>query len=86
LSDEHRRLYARHIEGFRRTIPRSMKAAAPADGVAAAIERALSDRRPRARYVVGRPAQVQALFARLTPTPVLDRMLARGTGVPRRAD
>lgn len=85
LSEEHRRLYARHIEGFRRTIPRSMKAAAPADGVAAAIERALSDRRPKARYVVGRPAQVQALLARLTPTPVLDRMLAHGTGVPRRA-
>lgn len=86
LSEEHRRLYARHIEGFRRTIPRSMKAAAPADGVAAAIERALSDRRPKARYVVGRPVRVQALLARLTPTPVLDRMLAHGTGVPRRAD
>jgi NAD(P)-dependent dehydrogenase (short-subunit alcohol dehydrogenase family) len=85
LSEEHRRLYARHIEGFRRTIPRSMKAAAPVDGVAATIERALSDRRPKARYVVGRAAQVQVLLGRLTPTPVLDRMLSLGTGVPRRA-
>jgi short-subunit dehydrogenase len=83
LSEEHRRLYARHIEGFRKTIPRSMKAAAPVDGVAAMIERALSDRRPKARYVVGRPAQVQAVLGRLMPTPVLDRMLALSTGVPR---
>ena len=61
-----------------------MKAAAPADGVAAAIEKALVDRRPKARYVVGRPAQIQAALGRLMPTPVLDRMLALGTGVPRR--
>ena len=84
LDVTHRQLYARHIEGFRRTIPRSMKAAAPADGVAAAIERALTERRPRARYVVGREAKIQALLGRVTPTPLLDRVLALGTGVPRR--
>ena len=62
LSAEHRELYGRHIEGFRKTIPRSQRAAAPAEGVAEAIERALTDRRPRARYVVGRPARIQALL------------------------
>ena len=56
LSKEHRRLYARHIEGFRRTIPRSMKAAAPADGVAATIERALY-RPPAQGPLRGRPAR-----------------------------
>jgi hypothetical protein len=58
--------------------------ATPADGVAATIEKALTAPRPRARYVVGAGPRVQALLARFTPTPVLDRMLRAGTGVPRR--
>jgi NAD(P)-dependent dehydrogenase (short-subunit alcohol dehydrogenase family) len=84
LSPEHRTLYAKHLEGFRKMIPRSQKMAAPVDGVAATIEKALTARRPRARYVVGRSAQVQALMAQLTPTSVLDKVLSAGTGVPRR--
>jgi hypothetical protein len=84
LSPEHRALYARHIEGYRRSIPRSQKMAAPADGVAAAVERALTDPRPRARYVVGRPARIQAFLARLTPTVLLDAALRAATGTPRR--
>jgi NAD(P)-dependent dehydrogenase (short-subunit alcohol dehydrogenase family) len=56
----------------------------PTHGVAATIERALTARRPRARYVVGSSARVQALIARLTPTPILDRALRIGAGVPRR--
>src|SRR5947209_10628447 len=38
LSDEHRRLYAKHIDGFRKTIPRSQKMAKSVDTVAATIE------------------------------------------------
>ena len=53
-------------------------------GVAATIERALTARRPRARYVVGTAPRVQAVLAQLTPTPVLDAALRAGSGVPRR--
>jgi NAD(P)-dependent dehydrogenase (short-subunit alcohol dehydrogenase family) len=84
LSPEHRALYARHIEGYRRSIPRTQKTAAPAEGVAEVIEKALADSRPRARYVVGRPARVQAFLARLTPIRVLDAALRAGTGTPRK--
>lgn len=84
LSPRHRELYAKHIDGFRKTIPRSQRLAAPVDGVAAAIEKALTTPRPRARYVVGASARAQAALAHLTPTPVLDRVLAAGTGVPRK--
>jgi NAD(P)-dependent dehydrogenase (short-subunit alcohol dehydrogenase family) len=84
LSTEHRELYARHIAGFRKSIPRSQRMAAPVDGVAATIERALTARRPRARYVVGASARAQAFFVWLTPTSVLDLVLRAGTGVPRR--
>jgi NAD(P)-dependent dehydrogenase (short-subunit alcohol dehydrogenase family) len=83
LSPEHRELYRKHIEGFRRSIARSQKMAAPVDGVAAVIEKALTAKRPRARYLVG-AARPQALMASLTPTPVLDAALRLGTGVPRR--
>jgi NAD(P)-dependent dehydrogenase (short-subunit alcohol dehydrogenase family) len=84
LTAAHRELYAKHIEGARKSIPRSQKMAAPVDGVAATIERALTAKRPRARYVVGRPAQIQGVMARLTPTPVLDLALRLGSGVPLR--
>jgi NAD(P)-dependent dehydrogenase (short-subunit alcohol dehydrogenase family) len=84
LSPRHRELYAKHIAGFRKSIPRSQRMAAPVDGVTATIERALTERRPRARYVVGAGARVQALLAQLTPTAMLDTVLRAGTGVPRR--
>jgi NAD(P)-dependent dehydrogenase (short-subunit alcohol dehydrogenase family) len=84
LSAEHRKLYRKHIEGFRKTIPRSQRMASPPDGVAAVIEKALTTRRPKARYVVGRAAQAQSLMAQLTPTRVLDLALRAGGGVPRR--
>lgn len=83
LSPEHRDLYAKHIAGFRKSIPRSQRMAAPVDGVAATVEKALTDRRPRARYVVGANARAQALLAQVTPTPLLDRLLRAATGVPR---
>jgi NAD(P)-dependent dehydrogenase (short-subunit alcohol dehydrogenase family) len=85
LSPHHRQLNARHIAGFRKSIPRSQRAAVPVDGVAAAIESALSDRRPRARYVVGTGVRAQALLAQVLPTPVRDLLLRAGAGVPRRA-
>lgn len=84
LSAKHRELYARHIEGYRRSIPRSQKMARPVEQVAATIERALTDARPKPRYVVGGAVRAQAVLARLTPTRVLDVMLRAGTGVPRR--
>jgi NAD(P)-dependent dehydrogenase (short-subunit alcohol dehydrogenase family) len=79
-----RELYAKHIAGFRKTIPRSIKVAAPANGVAATIEKALTASRPRARYVVGASARAQAIFARALPTPIRDVVLGLGNGVPRR--
>lgn len=84
LTPEQRELYAKHLEGFRKTIPRSQRAAGPPDRVASTIEKALTARRPRARYVVGRAASAQALLAPLTPTAVLDALVRTGGGVPRR--
>ena len=84
LAPEHRELYAKHIEGTRKMIPRSQKMASPADGGAAPIERALTARRPKARYVVGGGPRLQGVLAHITPTPLRDAALRAMSGVPRR--
>jgi NAD(P)-dependent dehydrogenase (short-subunit alcohol dehydrogenase family) len=84
LSAAHRELYRKHIDGARKALPRVRKLASDPEGVAAAIERALTARRPRARYVVGANAKVQALLASLTPTPMFDLTVSKGTGIPRK--
>ena len=84
LEPRHRELYAKHIAGYRKAIPRLRKTAAPVEAVAATIERALTDARPRARYVPGAGPRVQAALAHLTPAAALDVVLGLGTGMPRR--
>ncbi|MBJ7458309.1 MAG: SDR family oxidoreductase [Thermoleophilaceae bacterium] len=82
--DEHA-LYKGHMKGMRRTLGLMNKTASPVDGVAGTIETALTARRPRARYVVGIPAKIQVISSGLTPRPILDFVLAKATGVPRKA-
>ena len=84
LRPEHVELYQKHIEGQRRSIPRSQKMAAPADGVAAVIEKALTAGRPKARYVVGTGPRIMGATGRLLPPRVADPLFASATGVPRR--
>ena len=82
MSAEHRDLYGAHLDGMRRTVPRIQKMAKPVDGVAAAIERALTATRPRARYQVGVDVKVQAALSAVTPARVLDALNGRLTGTP----
>jgi NAD(P)-dependent dehydrogenase (short-subunit alcohol dehydrogenase family) len=84
MTGEHRRLYAGHLEGMRKAIPRIQKAAAPVDSVAAAIEKALTAGRPRPRYLVGNDARVQLALRTGLPTRTLDRVLGTFTGTPRK--
>src|SRR4051794_9358417 len=84
LAPEQRELYAGHIEGYRKSIPRSQKMASSVDGVAETIERALTASRPRARYVVGLGPRVQGVMSSLAPTAAMDAVLRTATGVPRK--
>lgn len=77
LSDEHRELYAAHIEGMRKLTPFMQRTAAPVEHVVRTVERALTDRRPRARYPVGAPVKIQLALNAATPTRVNDAVLAR---------
>ncbi|HWJ83161.1 MAG TPA: SDR family oxidoreductase [Nocardioides sp.] len=82
MSPDAQELYRDHFAGFRKTIPLSQKIAAPPEDVARTIERALTARRPRARYVVGLGPKAQMLMSSASPTPVQDALLRKVTGVP----
>lgn len=77
LAPEHRALYAKHIAGFKKTIPVSQKLAVPAAKVSAVVEQALTARRPRARYVVGAGSKLQVALMTNLPTSVRDVVLRR---------
>jgi NAD(P)-dependent dehydrogenase (short-subunit alcohol dehydrogenase family) len=81
MKPEHRELYAEHMAGMRKMIPRIQKQASPVDKVAAAIESALTADRPKARYVVGRDARAQLALNAALPTRVMDAAVARATGL-----
>lgn len=74
-------LYGRSIAALRKVSKRTAARGIPPEKVAATIERALSARRPRTRYLVGRDAHSQALLARLLPDRAIDRLIARFTGM-----
>jgi NAD(P)-dependent dehydrogenase (short-subunit alcohol dehydrogenase family) len=82
MSAEHRDLYGEHLVGMRRTIPKIQKMAKPVDTVVAAIERALTATRPKARYPVGVDVKVQAALSGVTPARVMDAVNGRLTGTP----
>jgi NAD(P)-dependent dehydrogenase (short-subunit alcohol dehydrogenase family) len=73
---EQAELYRARAAAFRRTAAERARRGASADAVARAVEHALTARRPRARYLVGRDAKTRARLQRL-PTRMRDRLLAR---------
>jgi NAD(P)-dependent dehydrogenase (short-subunit alcohol dehydrogenase family) len=82
LTPAHRELYARHIAGFRKTIPLSQKLAVPTAKVSAIVEEALTARRPRARYIVGLGPKLQVALMTNIPASWRDRVLRRVSGQP----
>jgi NAD(P)-dependent dehydrogenase (short-subunit alcohol dehydrogenase family) len=75
FAPEAEELYAASIASFRR-VALSRGPGADPEIVAKAVEHALSARRPKARYLVGRDAHLRAWIERL-PTRLRDRVLAQ---------
>jgi NAD(P)-dependent dehydrogenase (short-subunit alcohol dehydrogenase family) len=69
-------LYGERIDRFRRLAAERASRAAPVEGVAEAIEHALTAKTPKTRYVVGPDAKRRALLQRL-PDRSRDRLLQR---------
>ena len=69
-------LYGKRMAAFRDAAAAAGQRAEPADEVAIVVERALTEERPRARYVVGRDARRRAIVERL-PDRLRDRVYER---------
>jgi NAD(P)-dependent dehydrogenase (short-subunit alcohol dehydrogenase family) len=71
------RRYAAMAAAARRLAARGAEHGLPPDAVVAVVLHALTARRPRTRYVVGRDARLQARLARMVPDRVADAVLRR---------
>jgi NAD(P)-dependent dehydrogenase (short-subunit alcohol dehydrogenase family) len=75
---EAERLYGSLIQAMRRETTRiARETGMEPREVAMAIGQALTARRPRARYLVGRDAKVRAAVAKALPARVVDRLIVR---------
>jgi NAD(P)-dependent dehydrogenase (short-subunit alcohol dehydrogenase family) len=79
-TDGHETLYGKAIESYRKVVKETAERGIPPEKVAIAVEHALSARHPRARYLVGLDAKIQARLKIVIPTPVWDRIVARKMG------
>ena len=75
MSEGARQRYGRTIGFLRREAEKAAEDGEPPSKVADAMEHAVTARRPRTRYVVGRDARVQAVLARVLPDRALDALL-----------
>ncbi|MDQ3940128.1 MAG: SDR family oxidoreductase [Actinomycetota bacterium] len=69
--------YGRVLETARRLIDYQERVGIPPVKVAEVIEHALTSRRPRPRYLVGRDARAQAFVARFVPIRARDALIRR---------
>lgn len=75
---EARRLYGGLIDALRRQVEAiQTKTGIEPEEVAAAIVAALTAKKPRTRYLVGRDAKLRAVVARLLPDRAFDALVAR---------
>lgn len=73
--------YGRVQAAFAKVLSDSERRGVSPEQVAATIERALTARRPRARYLIGRDARGMVLAHALLPSAVFDSVLRRVLGV-----
>jgi NAD(P)-dependent dehydrogenase (short-subunit alcohol dehydrogenase family) len=73
--------YGHVPEAMDKTLADTAKRGVPAEQVAQTIERALTARRMKSRYVVGRDARAMIIARRLVPDRVFDRIARRALGV-----
>jgi NAD(P)-dependent dehydrogenase (short-subunit alcohol dehydrogenase family) len=78
---EQEELYGEAIDRLREAAKRTAQRGIAPQKVAEAIERALTARRPRTRYLVGLDARGQAAISRLLPDRLVDRIAARAMGI-----
>jgi hypothetical protein len=76
-------LYGEAYRAFREFEARNARGALPCDAVSQAIFHALTARRPRTRYLVGRDARLYGRLAQIFPDRVVDWITRRVMGLGR---
>jgi NAD(P)-dependent dehydrogenase (short-subunit alcohol dehydrogenase family) len=74
-------LYGPMVTAVRKAAERSGKDAIPAIVVARAVAHALSAKRPKTRYLIGRDARIRLILRKLLPDRVMDRITMWYLGV-----
>jgi NAD(P)-dependent dehydrogenase (short-subunit alcohol dehydrogenase family) len=82
LRPDERALYARHVGGMKKLIPMARRMAVAPERVALVVERALTARQPRPRYIVGAGPRAQAALMTKLPIVVRDRVMRKVAGQP----
>ena len=77
--------YGTAIAGFRGVVAKTAARAVSTDAVSQVVERALTARSPKTRYVVGWDAKFQAAMARFITDRMRDRLVTYVMKLPRRA-
>jgi NAD(P)-dependent dehydrogenase (short-subunit alcohol dehydrogenase family) len=77
MDEEQRRRYGGLIAAVRRQAERAQVDGLEPGEVARVVETALTARRPRTRYVIGREARVQAVIGRVLPDRAVDALVGR---------
>jgi NAD(P)-dependent dehydrogenase (short-subunit alcohol dehydrogenase family) len=81
IPDELSAEYGHVVEAMDKTLRSTAERGVPPEQVAETIERALTARRMKSRYVVGRDARAMIAIRRLLPDHVFDRVARRALGV-----
>jgi NAD(P)-dependent dehydrogenase (short-subunit alcohol dehydrogenase family) len=83
ISPEGAALYKDSIDAMRKAAREIGDAGIPADEVAKVVEHALSAKKPKTRYVVGRDARIQAIAKKVVPDRQMDRIVSSRLGLPK---
>lgn len=83
LPEQAHDLYDYVITAGREAADRIVRAAIPPHAVAKAVAHALTAKRPKTRYIVGKDARLMAAFARFLPDRVRDWLILRQMGLLR---
>lgn len=83
MSTEHRELYTPSIKAAAARVGVVQRLTSPTSAVVKSVDKAVTRRRPRSRYLVGVDAKAQARLTSLTPQPIVDAVLAKAFGFGR---
>jgi short-subunit dehydrogenase len=81
LTPEDERLYGDKVARMGRVLEKVGARGIPPEKVADAVARALMDKRPKTRYLVGADARMTLLMRRVLPDRMRDRIVARAAGL-----